>query len=189
MLGTDIKLPEDPPPFEKRRPGETDEQFTSRENAYKAAKADHDGKLEIFGMELARREAAQVMFRAIWIADLTQFNYVVESGYASRATAVQRINKCLDEMEARTIEFGEQKYAGMRSGDYLMDLWSSDVADVKAASYLRLKAMAGEKLALFGEDYVKAVSELNGLNRRQLAELRKNLKAWWAHYRAATEAK
>ena len=189
MLGSDIPLPADLPAFEKRRESENEQDFLAREQEHKALELERETKLDLFGRELARRQAAQIMFRTIWIADLTQFNFVADTSFKSREIAVNRILKRLDAMDAQQVTLGERTFLGMRSGDYFMELWGEDVGDVKAAAYLRLRAMAGEPVELFGEEFGKAVSEHNGLNRRQLAELRKSLRNWWTQYRASTEPK
>lgn len=189
MAGTDVPFPMDIGPRPIRRPGEAQAAFAKRDREWESRKAERDRKLEEFNIALRRRQAAEMMFRAIWVADLTQFNYVVAAGFKDRQLATERILKRLDAMEAQVVQVGEREYRGVRSGDHFMELWGSDVAEFKACAYLRMRAMSGEAVAIYGEGYGLAVTEHNTLSRRQLADLRKNLKAWWAVYRAQTEPK
>jgi hypothetical protein len=189
MIGTDVPYPDDAGPKPVRKPGEPLAAFNKRDRQWAELQAERDRKLADFDVALRRRKAAEMLFRAIWVFDLTQFNYVVVSNYSDREAAVTRVLKRLDAMEAQTVELGERQFRGMRSGDHLMELWTSDVAEFKAAGYIRLRAMAGEAVDLHGEGYSQAVAEFNGLSRRQLADLRKSLKAWWTQYRAQTEPK
>lgn len=189
MLGSDVAYPEHVGDAPSPRPGESKEDFERRRKDHEAAQAAYDAKVAVFEQDKRTRAAAAALFSSIWIADLTQFNYVVDSNFRARERAVHSIHKALDSMEKQQIELEGRRYSGMRCGDYLMSLWSADVADVKAAAYLRLRAMSGERVALFGEGYAEAVNKHNGLNRRELAELRRNLKAWWTKYRAETETR
>ncbi|KAA0216863.1 hypothetical protein EDM80_03735 [bacterium] len=189
MLGSDVAYPEQVGDAPSPRPGESKEDFERRRKEHEAAQAAYDAKVAVFEQDKRTRAAAAALFSSIWIADLTQFNYVVDSNFRARERAVHSIHKALDSMEKQQIELEGRRYSGMRCGDYLMSLWSADVADVKAAAYLRLRAMSGERVALFGEGYAEAVNKHNGLNRRELAELRRNLKAWWTKYRAETETR
>lgn len=189
MLGSDVAYPEQVVPPPPARPGESTQEIERRQKEYAVALAAYEAKVAVFEQDKRTRAAAAALFSSIWIADLTQFNYVVDSNFRARERAVQSIYRALDNMEKQQVELEGRKYNGMRCGDYLMSLWSADVADVKAAAYLRLRAMSGENVALFGEGYAQAVAEHNSLNRRELAELRKKLKAWWTKYRADTEAR
>ncbi len=189
MIGSDVAYPNEIGPEPTKLAGEPDPIFNKRYRIWAADNAVRERKMEDFSIALRRRQSAEMMFKAIWVADLTQFNYVVAAGYRERESAVARIAKRLATMDAQTVQLGERNYRGMRSGDHLMDLWTSDVAEFKAAAYLRMRAMAGEPVALQGKSYIEAVSELNNLSRRQLADLRKNLKTWWTQYRALTEPK
>lgn len=189
MLGSDVAYPEQVVPPPPARPGESTQEIERRQKEYAVALAAYEAKVAVFEQDKRTRAAAAALFSSIWIADLTQFNYVVDSNFRARERAVQSIYRALDNMEKQQVELDGRKYNGMRCGDYLMSLWSADVADVKAAAYLRLRAMSGENVALFGEGYAQAVAEHNSLNRRELAELRKKLKAWWTKYRADTEAR
>jgi hypothetical protein len=189
MIGSDIPYPEDIEPKPFRLPGEPLASFNRRDRIWSAKNAVRERKLDDFSSAKRRRQAAEMVFRTIWVADLTQFNFVVDAPYAEREVAVTRIIKRLDAMDAQPVQLGERNYRGMRSGDYLMELWSSDVAEFKASSYLRMRAMAGEPIALHGKGFIDAVSELNNLSRRQFADLRKNLKTWWTQYRSTTEPK
>lgn len=189
MLGSDVAYPEQVVPPPPARPGESTQEIERRQKEYAVALAAYEAKVAVFEQDKRTRAAAAALFSSIWIADLTQFNYVVDSNFRARERAVQSIYRALDNMEKQQVELDGRKYNGMRCGDYLMSLWSADVADVKAAAYLRLRAMSGENVALFGEGYAQAVAEHNSLNRRELAELRKKLKAWWTKYRAETETR
>ena len=187
MIGTDVAYPDEIGPEPTKLAGEPEPIFNRRYRVWAAENAVRERKMEDFSIALRRRQAAEMMFKAIWVADLTQFNYVVAAGYRDREVAVTRINKRLDAMEVQPVQLAERNYRGVRSGDYLMELWASDVAEFKAAAYLRMRAMSGEPLPLHGQGYVEAVGEFNALSRRQLADLRKTLKTWWTQYRAQTE--
>lgn len=189
MIGTDVPYPADAGPKPVRKPGEPLAAFNKRGRQWAELQAERDRKLADFNVALRRRQAAEMLFRSIWVSDLTQFNYVVVASYTDREAAVKRMLKRLEAMEAQPVDLGERQFRGMRSGDHLMELWTSDVAEFKAAGYIRLRAMAGEAVDLHGEGYSQAVAEFNGLSRRQLADLRKSLKAWWTQYRAQTEPK
>jgi hypothetical protein len=189
MVGSDVAYPDEIGPKPIRLPGEPDAAFNKRDRIWSANNAVRERKMEDFSIALRRRQAAEMIFRAIWVADLTQFNFVVAAGYRERDAAVTRVIKRLDAMDSQAVQLGDRNFRGMRCGDYLMELWTSDVTEFKASSYLRMRAMAGEQIALHGKGYIDAVSELNGLSRRQLADLRKNLKVWWTQYRATTEPK
>ncbi len=141
-----------------------------------------------------RRIGAATLFRDLWVEDLALFNYMPEAGYSARKTAVARIQARLDEMERLDLNLGDGRYRGVRCGDYLIALFDSDNNDVRAAAYLRLVSAAGkpvkgldEQPPLAGEKYTSAVAVLMALSRREFAELRRELKAWWAAYRKATE--
>ncbi len=189
MVGSDVPFPADAGARPERKPGEPLASFNKRDRQWAELQAERDRKLAEFNAALRRRQAAEMLFRSIWVADLTQFNYVVVSSYGDREAAVNRMLKRLENMEAQPVELGERTFRGMRSGEHLMELWTSDVAEFKAAGYIRMRAMAGEAVDLHGKGYSQAVAEFNGLSRRQLAELRKTLKAWWTQYRTQTEPK
>jgi hypothetical protein len=187
MIGSDVPYPPEVGPSPTRKPGEPQSIFNKRDREWSARKSERDRRMEDFNRALRRRQAAEAMFRFIWISDLTQFNYVVSANYAEREAAVARMVRRLDAMEAQSVDLGGRQFRGVRCGDHLMELWASDVAEFKACSYLRMRAISGEDVPLHGEGYAKEVGEFNAMSRRQLAELRKNLKAWWTQYREQTE--
>lgn len=187
MVGSDVPYPPEIGARPIRYPGETLTSFAKRDRQWSERKAERDRKMEDFNRALRRRQAAEALFRCIWVADLTPFNYVSVAGYGDREAAVARVLKRLDEMEAQKLTLGARVFQGMRVGDHLMDLWGSDVSEFKAAAYLRLRAMSGEPIELHGDGYGEAIAEFNALSRRQLAELRKKLKDWWTQYREQTE--
>ncbi|MCC6573344.1 MAG: hypothetical protein IT462_06075 [Planctomycetes bacterium] len=181
--------PDLPPKPEKPKEGEkpaSPAETPKRDVARERAVADH-----------RRRSGAAALFRELWIEDLTLFNYLPEAKYALRQAAVGRIRARLDEMEKQNLALGEISFTGVRCGDYLIQLFDSDNNEVKAAAYLRLVLVSGmtvaelktEAVPLAGEGYTEVVANLLALSRRKFGELRRDLKAWWATYRKATEPK
>lgn len=139
--------------------------------------------------ERLRRQSAAV-FEAVWLAAPgAQFNYVANAPIEDRRKAVARLNARLDEMQNREIELGDAKVKGMRLGDYLVSLFSSDVSETVAAAYLRLQWWKGDNVPVEGVEYGEKVEAINALGRRERMALRTELKRWWETYRADTEQK
>lgn len=134
-----------------------------------------------------RRRAAAKMFRAVWVADLSEFNYQSTAKWESRNKSVGRIRKRLLELERVTVRLGDTEYLGTRYGDHLMGLFGTDVSEDRAAAFQRLRALSGQDTPVTGEDYAEAVDKLNAMSHRHRRKLRRELRTWWAGYRARTE--
>lgn len=158
------------------------------EGAEPEANAAEDAQVAAQAERLRRQAAA--LFEAIWIAPPgAQFNYVPGAPLADRSAAVARLSARLAEMEIREVSLGSSKFRGVRLGDYLLEVLASDVTDIAAAGYLRLRWWKGEELPLEGDDYSRTVDELNAMGKRERAQLRNDLRRWWESWRNETEPK
>jgi hypothetical protein len=131
------------------------------------------------------RASARDAIEAILLLNIgTEFNYVPRGLPETRARAMERMRERLTQLESQPVETMRGEYKGSRYGDYLQSLFNHDVAEIRAAAYLRLRWMKGEELALTGEEYAKSVDEFMGMSRREVAGLRRDLRMWWAEFRA-----
>lgn len=134
------------------------------------------------------RRGAALTFEAIWVADpATQFNFHPTASYDDRVKAITKVKRVLDEFEKREVELGDKKFTGLRYGDYLWELFSSDVTETRSAAYLRFKWWRGDEGPIIGEGYPEAVDRLNAMGRREVSQLRRELRNWWQDYRARSE--
>lgn len=130
------------------------------------------------------RRGAALLLEAILIGDAAiLFNYQATAGFEARGKAAGKVRSLADEMEKREEEHTGKKLKGWRYGDYLIALWQSDIAETKAAAYLRLKWWRGDDEPIVGETYPEAIDRINALPRREATALRSSLKKWWVEYR------
>ncbi|MBZ0137568.1 MAG: hypothetical protein K8I27_14475 [Planctomycetes bacterium] len=135
-----------------------------------------------------RRRGATVWCETIWVADPSvQFNYSPTAPWKDREDAVNRLGAKLSELQKRETSLDGNAYTGLRYGDYLIELYGSDVSETKAAAYLRTRWWRGDDVTIAGEGYADAVDTFNAMNNRELGRLRRDLYRWWYDYRKATE--
>lgn len=135
-----------------------------------------------------RRQGARVWCETIWVADPSvQFNYSPTAPRQDREDAVNRLRAKLSEMRKTEVSHGEAEYTGMRYGDYLIGLYSSDISETKAAAYMRMQWWRGDDVIISGGGYAEAVDTLNAMNIRELGRLRRDLYRWWYDHRKITE--
>jgi hypothetical protein len=134
------------------------------------------------------RRGAAAWLEALWVADAAvQFNYSAAAPFKDRQDSVNRLRTKLKQMQQREITLAGEKYTGMRYGDYLAELFGSDVSETRAAAYLRTRWWRGDEVIVTGEGYAEAVDTLNAMNNRELMRVRRDLYRWWHEYRKATE--
>lgn len=137
---------------------------------------------------LRLRRSAALLFEAIWISDpATQMNYSPTTSYEQREKAVQRIRAEINRLENAEVQHGNKQLRGMRYGDYLQELFASDVAETRAAAYLRMQWWRGDDVTIGGEGYAEWVDRFNAMARRDVAALRRELRQWWSSHRAGSE--
>lgn len=133
---------------------------------------------------LRLRRSATLLFEALWIADpATQMNYSPSAPFEQREKAVQRIRAEINRLENTEVQHGDTRFKGMRYGDYLQELFGSDVTDTRAAAYLRMQWWRGDDVTISGEGYAEWVDRMNAMARRDVAALRRDLRQWWSSYR------
>jgi hypothetical protein len=134
------------------------------------------------------RRAAREAIESILLTNIgTEFNYVPRGLPETRRRAIEQMRDRIEQLETKPVQTMQGEYKGSRYGDYLQSLFSHDVADIRAAAYLRMRWMKGEELPLAGEDYAKAVDEFLGLSRREISALRRELRTWWADFRTKAD--
>ena len=137
-----------------------------------------------------RRRGATVWCETIWVADPSvQFNYSPTAPRKEREDAINRLHAKLNDMQKKEVTLAGETYTGMRYGDYLIELYGSDVSETKAAAYMRTQWLRGDEVIVAGEGYAEAVDTLNAMNNRELSRMRRDLYRWWYDHRKATEIK
>jgi hypothetical protein len=137
-----------------------------------------------------RRRAAAGLLQAVWIVDpASQWGYGATLPLAEREKSVQGLLRRMRELETQEFVMGEQRRTGARYGDYLLELLQSDLLDVRAPAALRLRWWRGDDVPLTGEDAARAMAAFNDMNRREAANLRRELRLWWHDFRQRTEAR
>ena len=140
-----------------------------------------------------RRRGAATWLETIWIVDpAIQFNYSPTAPYKDRQAAVARLSAKLEEMQKAEFSSKRDRTAtltGMRYGDYLTDLYNSDLSEHEAAAYLRVQWWSGEDVEIAGDGYAEAVDTFNAMSSRQKRRRRAPLYKFWYDYREATDIK